>query len=71
MTTRRKRKAAPPAPVFEVGNRVRIGGGHPDAGRYGVVERLVTLLGKPAVEIKFNERGDGAIVFARHTLIRL
>lgn len=62
---------APPAEVFEVGSRVRIAGDHPHAGRCGVVERNCTLFGKSAVEIKFNEKGDGAIVFARHRLIRV
>lgn len=44
-----------------IGDRVRIVGDHPHEGREGRITNVIRLLGKPAVEIRFDDR-DGCFV---------
>ncbi len=50
-----------PKPEITIGSRVRIIGEHPHTGREGVVKGAIRLLGKPAIEVRFDD-GEGAFV---------
>jgi len=51
-------------PKIEIGSSVEIVGDHPHAGRKGKIVGVISLLGKPAIEVRFDD-GDGCFVVDR------
>lgn len=63
-------KVAPRDPL-DIGDRVRIIGDHPHEGKEGKIVQVIKLLGKPAVEVRFED-GEGCFVTdpKKHWLMR-